>query len=139
VTVGIDYSGLPQAKPEPRKAIKARRRREEKVVIAAVRKAVLERDGRCRVSGGKVLGDCQGPTELAHVGDKRRFKTVNEPPNERHQTAWTVALCRRHHAQYDAHQWDFQTLEDEGMDGDLVGIVRRGWLKDGAWRKPRRG
>jgi hypothetical protein len=44
---------------------------------------------------------------------------VGRPPEERHATAWTVMMCRRHHAAYDAHKFSLEPLTSLGADEAL--------------------
>jgi len=121
----IDYSCLAIPKPPSRKTEKARKRKAERDVIAAVRAKVVARDGYCRVALLRApLGPCAGESEWAHVVMKR-FKTRGMPSHVRHTTAGTAMLCRRHHRLYDeAHAFAF-VLGVKGMDG-VVGVIRHG-------------
>jgi len=40
----------------------------------------------------------------AHMEGHRRFETRGLPPEQRHSTAWTLMLCAKHHADYDARR-----------------------------------
>lgn len=73
-----------------------------------IRAQVAERDGWCRVRRDgwtdailMVFGACNGASEWAHLGDKKRFKTRGLPPEERHTTAGSLMLCEKHHDAYD--------------------------------------
>lgn len=76
-----------------------------------VRADVARRDGVCRIATwddhpgddhDDALEACEGRSEWAHLGDKKRFKTRGLPPAERHTTAGSLMLCTRHHRAYDA-------------------------------------
>lgn len=105
------------------------RRRREATVIKDVRDVVMLRDGYCRVFhlnyrdiGGGVVGFfsiCSGPSEWAHWGQHRRHNTRRMAADARHTSAGTLALCRFHHAMYDAHEWEIEALTDRGADGPL--------------------
>lgn len=95
----------------------------ERKLIQIIRATVLDRDGPCRI--GKNLlasyfGRCAGVGEWAHLGDKRRFKTRNMDPTERHTTQGTAMLCTAHHAAYDRHLIEIQALTPAGADGPLA-------------------
>lgn len=95
----------------------------EATVIARVRPVVVERDGPCRIARNLTLGflgACGGPSEWAHVGSHRRFKTRKMEPEVRHTSAGTVMLCGAHHDAYDAHQFQIEELTDAGCDGPLA-------------------
>ena len=99
------------AKPEPRRRAKRRAQRAERVVVETVRAACVERDGYCRIARDNVvaLGPCAGPSEWAHLEEKRRFKTRGMSSEDRHSVDWTVMMCERHHKLYDAHAFDVGT------------------------------
>lgn len=124
----IDYSRLALPKPEPRKRIKARTRRRERTITVSVRALVVLRDGACAIdtrvprSVSRLLGGCDGPSEWAHIGEQRRCHTRGQAPERRHTTAGTAILCRRHHQDYDAHQFEF-IVGTDGMNG-TIGIKR---------------
>lgn len=117
-------------KPEPRKRSKRRKDRQEKAVKTTVREQCVERDGYCliatRLPAGlrAVLGPCSGPSEWAHVGTHRRFRTRGQAPESRHTVKGSGMLCEKHHKAYDAHRFDIDTDDREGMNR-VVGIVRR--------------
>lgn len=95
----------------------------ERTVSTQVRALVSKRDGPCRI--GKNLlasffGRCAGVPEWAHLGDKRRFKTRNQAPEDRHTTQGTTMLCHAHHEAYDRHRIEIQMLTSEGADGPLA-------------------
>jgi hypothetical protein len=116
-------------KPEPRKRVKARLRRKETAVKQDVRPQCVIRDGYCRlnvVSDADVheaiiqlFGECRGYSQWAHLGEKRRSKTVGMPPEERHTVEDSLMLCDGHHDRYDAHEFDIEKLSLEGAEGLL--------------------
>lgn len=78
------------------------RRIADRRVLAATRRQVFERDHHeCRAMG---LGECFGPLTLAHMEGKRRHQTRGLPADERHDPAWCLALCLRHHELEERHQ-----------------------------------
>jgi hypothetical protein len=118
-------------KPESRKRVKARRDRQESKVEKAVREQTVSRDGHCLIASrlpssiAVLLGPCEGPSEWAHVGGHRRCFTRGRAPEERHTTAGSGQLCKKHHGDYDAHLFDINTSDAiVGMDGEFA-IVRR--------------
>ena len=116
------------AKPEPRKRVKARRKRQEATVATGVRAQCVERDGYCllraRVFGG--FGRCLGPSEWAHIGTHRRAHTRGQAAARRHTTAGSGMLCQRHHAAYDAHEFDLVPSDAAlGMNGNFQVVTRR--------------
>lgn len=141
---------LSYSKPKPRRAKKkpgvtakyrAKRRRAEDPVKTRVRAACVERDGYCRVEtagygnlfadepvDGDVLRDlreahrCEGPSEWAHMHERRRSQTRNQAPEIRHDTAHSFMACQRHHDQYDGRRKPrlFVTaLTSKGANGPL--------------------
>lgn len=117
----------PIPKPEPRRREKARKKRAEAAVKAIVRDQVARRDGYCRLWGAP-MGPCGGPSEWAHLGDKRRSKTVGMDPEERHTTADSFMACRRHHQRYDRKATPFMTIQQgaHGANGKLKFISEDG-------------
>lgn len=97
-------------KPEPRDRQKRRRRRAEGAVVQTVRATCVERDGYCRIEGCG-LGPCEGPSEWAHLGDRRRFRTVGMPAEERHTAEDSLIMCRRHHGLYDRGDGERMRIE----------------------------
>src|SRR3990172_2702880 len=77
-------------------------RRQERVVIAEVRAACMDRDEGCRLGHAPGFGACGGRLEWAHWGPWKRFKTRKMAPARRHGTAGSLMLCTRHHQDYDA-------------------------------------
>jgi hypothetical protein len=115
-------SGPPLWKGPTRKQLKARRKRKERAVVRDVRARCVERDGYCILRGG-ALGPCEGPSEWAHFGEHKRFKTVRQEAEERHTTAGSFMACRRHHDQYDGRRKPRLVISAPtslGCDGALV-------------------
>jgi hypothetical protein len=121
---------LPQPKPRPRQSVQRANRRVAAKIVRAVRAACVERDGYCRLyplpMGDEFDGprlawkECVGPSEWAHLEDKRRFKTRGLPPEERHTTRESVMLCQRHHDDYDDRKLTVEFLTERGADGPLA-------------------
>ncbi len=116
--MAINYNVLAQPKGVPRKLAKARSDRAEAKVIKRVRAIVEARDGRCRLYWDAWSSVCDGPSEWAHFGDKKRFKTRKMSPEQRHTTAGSLMLCRKHHADYDQGRLVILAGPD-GCDGPL--------------------
>lgn len=100
---------------------RATKRSAEQRHADTVRRYVLEeRDAACRVACLGV-GPCSEGAEWAHVGSKRRCFTRGMEPAERHDAAWTLRLCTRHHRAYDAHEFEVFYLEpDKGANGRIM-------------------
>jgi hypothetical protein len=100
---------------------RARKARKDAAVAKKVRAKVADRDGYCRVGrdSGLQFVFCQGPSEWAHFGDKKRFKTVGMPPEERHTTAGSLCLCASHHVLYDRCLLHIEALTEDGCNGPL--------------------
>jgi len=116
-------------KPEPRKREKARRKRAEAKTIKTVRAEVVARDGYCRlqVRGldaretiAAIFGPCRGASEWAHLGEKKRFKTRGQTPEDRHQSAHTCMLCDAHHDAYDANRIRISYRTAQGANGAML-------------------
>jgi hypothetical protein len=97
-------------KPEPRRRVKAREQRQAAKVVKSVRAQCVDRDGYCRIyqhrwiqgfGSTPRLGACEGASEWAHLGEKKRFKTRGQAPEIRHTTAGSLMLCAKHHDDYD--------------------------------------
>jgi hypothetical protein len=119
----------PQPKPTPRKRVKAKRQRHAAKVVKSVRALCVERDGYCRLTRDwswelvmPTFGACEGPSQWAHLGDKKRFKTRGQAPEVRHTTAGSLMLCDRHHDDYDEGR-----LNISGDDAD--GVLRFRWSR----------
>jgi len=121
------FQGLANPKPLPHRRTKGRRKRREAKVVKAVRPQVVARDGYCRLSEAARLhpdefGECSGPSEWSHYNaTHRRSKTRGQPPEERHTTAGSMMLCRKHSHDYDQNRTDI-TVQDEarGCDGPVT-------------------
>lgn len=122
---------LTYTKPLPRRVRKpkgptaryrAKRRRAEQPVAKSVRVQCVERDGYCRYGKDTPLTPCAGPSEWAHLGEKKRAKTRGMKLEQRHTTAGSLMLCRKHHDAYDqrrgARLWIHPRTED-GANGSL--------------------
>lgn len=123
----------PIAKPEPLRKKRAREKREEAAAIKDVRARVFVREQfSCRVykdGAVAILGACGGTLQWAHASWKRRSRTRGLPPEERHTTEGSMALCDRHHDAYDeGHAFEVEPMTDRGCDGRLkyVAYVRDG-------------
>jgi len=123
------------AKPDKgsRKREKARFKALASKQAQVVRAKCVERDGRCLLLTrmGSALGTrhgllalCFGPSEWAHIGQHRRCHTRGMAAEKRHTTAGSGMMCQRHHAAYDAHEFDLEPLTADGMDGGFR-VVRR--------------
>lgn len=127
--MAIEWHKLALPKPEKRRRVKARKARAEKRVKDAVRAACVERDGHCRT--GSLMNDagdlslwlyCDGPSEWAHMPERRRSKTRGMDPTFRHDTKHTLMLCRTHHAQFDGRaepRLFITALTRKGCDGPV--------------------
>jgi hypothetical protein len=111
-----------------RKALKAKKGRLERAMMALVRTACVLRDGRCRLSLHWIVGEdttdgfmghCRGQLEWAHFGRYKRARTRNERPQDRHTTHGSLMLCTKHHRDYDAGKLKITALTDRGCDGPL--------------------
>ncbi len=127
--MSIDTSMLPLPKGQTRKQVKAKKDRSEAAVKKQVRAEVVRRDCYCRISSvwGPAMYDhheppaqfleCDGPSEWAHL--RRRSQTRGMAPDIRHTTADTLMLCRKHHADEEAHRLRVTALTRKGCDGHL--------------------
>lgn len=87
------------------RAVKARK---DAAYAKTIRDQVQERDELCRacveyveywtyrIAGLRL--------EWCHMEGHRRFETRGLPPEQRHSTTWTLMLCAKHHADYDARR-----------------------------------
>ena len=101
---------LAQPKPKTRAALKRK-----------VRAACVERDGDCRYERDRGPGECWGPSEWAHFGEKKRFKTMRMNPVERHTLEGSLMLCKGHHTAYDAGELTITATDPvKGANGPLV-------------------
>ena len=124
------YQSCAIAKPEPRKRVKGRRKRQETTVVKSVRAQCVDRDGHCliwsRAIAGWMFERCHGPSEWAHIGQHRRSHTRGMAPHRRHTTAGSGMLCQRHHQAYDAHAFDLVPSDAAlGMNGNFQVVTRR--------------
>ena len=126
----MGQGGIACPKPEPRKRVKARRTRQAAKVVKSVRAQCVKRDGFCRMASWPsdvldVFTYCYGPSEWAHLAEKRRSKTRGQAPEVRHTTAGSLMLCRGHHNAYDrAHTLKIVSLTVQGANGPLRFEVR---------------
>jgi hypothetical protein len=102
-------------KPGPTAKYRAKRRRAEGPVLAAVRATCDERDGYCRLMG---LSPCSGESQLAHLEEKKRTRTRGMLPEERHVTTHAAKFCEGHHGKYDAGKIQI-ALGERGADGPM--------------------
>ncbi len=116
---------LTYSKPLPRRARKksgptaryrAKRKRAENPFLAACRRHADLRDGLCKVS---VLGDCDGVSELMHLRPFTRAQTRGMAPEIRHQTAYTMNGCTKHHRAYDEGTLTLAMFEGMGANGPI--------------------
>jgi len=81
---------------------RAAKTRKDAAYAAKVRAKVEKREGNwCRSFADT---GCNGPLQWCHMAGHRRFETRGLPPEQRHSTAWTLMLCAKHHADYDARR-----------------------------------
>jgi hypothetical protein len=88
-----------------------------------VRAEVMRRDTSCRFpreSRSFWPCDVMRPREWAHRTGWRRARTAGKPPEERHQTQGSFALCGSHHDAYDEFQIQEEAVDPgRGADGPL--------------------
>ncbi len=108
-------------KPGPTAKARAKRRRAEYPVAKAVRAACVERDGYCRF---KAFGDCAGPSEWMHLGEKKRARTRGMRPEQRHTIEGSAMGCAFHHALYDSGEM-ILTMTADGANGPIVARYRQ--------------
>lgn len=116
--MAIGY-GIAVPKPEPLKRVRGRKTRAESKVKKSVRAQCAERDGHCRMHDVR----CQGPSQWAHLGDAKRFKTRRMDPTVRHTVEGSLMLCELHHDQYDGRRkprLHITPLSSAGANGALV-------------------
>jgi hypothetical protein len=116
----VAYRRLAQPKPVKAKTLKRKRQHLERMLKTAIRAACVERDGYCRYGTALNYRPCDGPSEWAHLGDKRRSRTRGQSPELRHTTTGSVMLCRRHHQMYDLHWLTIRATTELGADGSLI-------------------
>ncbi len=115
-------------KPKPRRLVKAAKKRLERVMIGQVRDQCVLRDGFCRfaldvsrATGLPLIAAwldfCSGPSEWAHLGRLKRSRTRGMPASQRHTTAGTMILCRKHHHLEEIGLLKVEYETDRGADG----------------------
>lgn len=100
----------------PVETAKGRAALAERIRKAVIRARLVKRDGYCR-AWGQGVGDCRGRSQWAHFGRKKRARTVNLPPEERHTTEDGLMLCEGHHDAYDGKGPASELLGIEAVDG----------------------
>ena len=121
----------PQPKGKTRKQLKARKDRHEAAVKSSVRAEVFAREREmCAVVSRlmsrdmfdvvKAFGVCSGPLQHAHLKGKRKSATRGQAPEERHQTATSLALCELHHEAEEHKGLRFIGLTKAGMNGPIT-------------------
>jgi hypothetical protein len=88
-------TGLLHGKGKTTKQIKAKQRRAERTVIKTVRAQVMTEDTACRMYQFEP-DVCRLPLWWCHGQGKRRASTMRMAPTDRHDAAWTFALCVVH-------------------------------------------
>ena len=127
--MAIDYSVLAIPKGEPRARTKRRLTRKEQIVKRACRQHCVDRDGFCRcdlvteifedMRPDGMFMQCDGPSEWAHLHARRRSKTRGMDPTVRHDTKYSLMLCKFHHQLYDAKKLIITALSRRGANGPL--------------------
>ena len=121
--MGIDYSQSAISKGEPRKRKKGREQRQEKKVKTSARFEVMERDGHsCRLNwcaAQRLFGACRGPIQWSHWGPYKRSKTRGQEPERRHCRQGGLAMCDRHHDDYDEGRLAIEAMTEQECDGRL--------------------
>ena len=133
-------------KPEPRAKQRRRERRVEAKALEVARAEAHDRDGYCRLyvlDAGwraelqRMFGACNGPSEFAHLGDSRRFRTRGQDPEVRHSASGGIMLCAGHHRTgvyaYDRHTLRIDELTDRRANGPLRFLTR-----DNTWEESTR-
>lgn len=118
--------------PKPaktRRQLKARQDRQAAQITKRVRADCVLRDGHCRMTAGHddvfvgvttlMSMPCEGPSEWAHFGDKRRSRTRGQAPQIRHTTEGSLMLCQVMHLAYDSGHLRITALTRKGCDGRL--------------------
>lgn len=113
-------------KPGPVARARAKKRRKEGPVVKAVRAKCVDRDGYCRHGKDDELAGyyCEGYSQWAHFGEKKRFKTRGMAPEERHTTTDSLMLCEACHTDYDHGDLIIVPMTEDGCDGELSWAVR---------------
>ena len=117
---------------ETHSTLKGRRDRCEAERQHYIRAKCVERDGDCRIATDRfrsgitasaARADCDGRSEWAHLGEKKRFKTRGMDPEARHTMEGSMMLCKQHHQAYDAGTLRITPTDPaKGADGVLVYI-----------------
>ena len=87
----------------PTAKARAAKARKDAAYAKTIREQVQARDVYCRAYYMH-KETCMGVAAWAHMAGHRRFETRGLPPEQRHSTAWTLMLCAKHHADYDARR-----------------------------------
>lgn len=104
-----------------RKDRRADRRAAEQMAM----RAALKRDGRrCRWPG--CTGKHRGLTLPVDPCHERHRGSGGNPKEDRTTRQTVLALCRRHHGQWDAGLIDIQPLTARGFDGAIRCLVQEG-------------
>jgi len=105
---------MPKAR-RPIRRISEKKQRDD-ALIAAMRKDVMARDGRCRAHLLGLVPDvkCWGPTDMDHLKSRGRGGTVVSMDN-------VIALCRAHHIWKDDHP----------IEANEVGLWPHSWESEG--------
>ncbi len=101
-------------KPGPTAKARAKRKRAETPALKMCRDHADWRDGPCGVS---IVGGCAGFTELMHLRPFTRAQTRGMAPEIRHQKAYTMNGCRKHHRLYDSGALEIAMFGDLGANG----------------------
>lgn len=138
--MAIGY-GVAVPKPETRKRVKGRRKRQAAKVVKSVRARCVERDGACRICEWERNPDdthegdggmdylpypdefAANPSEWAHLNEGTRAKTRGMSAERRHTTAMSLMLCQFHHDRLDGRHHPRITITATeprlGADGPL--------------------
>jgi hypothetical protein len=132
------------APPKPSKAFttrkgptarsRAKRKAAESPVIKVVREQCERRDGYCRIAKAPaaIVGECSGPSEWAHEGEKKRARTRGQAPEVRHDRRHSFMACQRHHRLYDAGEITVTPRTKRGCDGPLTLTTASGTYQEAA-------
>ena len=102
------------AKPEPRKAQKAREKRDRNAHIASVRRDVMLRDTRCRVCHQKPVTGL----EMHEIVPRSQLR--GKQPHEIFNTVNCIALCRDCHREVTENRIDLvPASESLGANGPV--------------------
>jgi hypothetical protein len=79
---------------------------------------VVDERGEIAYRDGRTSTYALNEDEWAHIGKHRRCHTRGMAAEKRHTTTGSGMLCKRHHAAYDAHDFDLVPLDMvKGLDG----------------------